>query len=177
MSDLFSEALHDERSFFLVLFGAKFFLWHPVGSPMWYMRSSSGDCPLEAGVELEWFPAKLPRIWLYAGLLACARTDRASVSSGGRDTFDSDSMLVTPWLAHLGVHPWFTAHVGGPPPFLVSSLFLYFGCFSAHRLHVSHSGVLYCFHGCAADVLCVFIMKGQETSFIATMSQCLLNIY
>jgi hypothetical protein len=30
MSDLFSEALHDERSFFLVLFGAKFFLWHPV---------------------------------------------------------------------------------------------------------------------------------------------------
>ena len=71
---------------------------------MWHMRSSSGDCPLEAGVELEWFPASNLAIWLYAGSLACARTDGASVSSGGRDTFDSDSMLVTPWLAHLGVH-------------------------------------------------------------------------
>jgi hypothetical protein len=27
----------------------------------------------------------LPRIWLFAGSLACARTDGASVSSGGRE--------------------------------------------------------------------------------------------
>ena len=112
MSDLFSEALHDERSFFLVLFGAKFFLWHPVGSPMWYMRSSSGDCPLEAGVELEWFPAKLPRIWLYAGLflLACARTDIELASLQGAATHS----ILTRCSLPLGSPIWgFTP--GSPP--------------------------------------------------------------
>ena len=88
-----------------------------------------------------------PNLALCRVVLVGMREDRhrASVSSGGRDTFDSDSMLVTPWLAHLGVHPWFTAHVGGPPPFLVSSLFLYFGtCFSAQFSSVQFSSPSAC---------------------------------
>jgi hypothetical protein len=43
---------------------------------------------------------------------AVERTVGASVSSGGRDTFDSESMLVAPWLALLG----FTAMSAGALP-------------------------------------------------------------
>jgi hypothetical protein len=58
------------------------------------------------------------RLWLPilsvnpASCRAVERTVGASVSSGGRDTFDSESMLVAPWLALLG----FTALVGGRAP-------------------------------------------------------------
>ena len=134
----------------------------------------------------------LSRIRLFAGSLACARTDGCCVSSGGRETFDFDSMLVAPWLAHSGVHrPRRRAH-SLPSSYLGLAALSFYGCFSAlhlhvsHvrlglwscivftavlltccvysfwlfltglRLHVSHSGVLYCCH-----VVLLMLRKGQ----------------
>jgi hypothetical protein len=57
----------------------------------------------------------LPRIWLFAGSLACARTDGASVSSGGRERHS----ILTRCSFPLGSPIWgFTVHVGGRAPSL-----------------------------------------------------------
>ena len=64
-------------------------------------------------------------------------TDGVGVSSGGRETFDSDSMLVAPWLAHLGVHRPCRRAPSLPSSNMGLAAFSYFGCFSALRLHVS----------------------------------------
>jgi hypothetical protein len=59
-------------------------------------------------------------------------------------TFDSDSNVMLVCSLPLGSPIWgFTAHVGGRTPSRVhtSPLFLFFGCLSVLRLHVSHVGI------------------------------------
>ena len=77
----------------------------------------------------------LPRIWLYARSLACARTDGAAFLQGVATIF----LLAAPWLAHLGGSPPMSAGAL-PPEFIHGSrrTFSFYGCFSALCLHVSH---------------------------------------
>ena len=106
------------------------FFWHYVDLPMWHMRSSSGDCPPWRG-EREWFPVSNPALCWDVDVREDGRSRR--LFRGPRRQYSLP----------LGSPIWgFTAHVGGRPPSRVhtwvSPHSLFFGCFSALRLHVSH---------------------------------------
>ena len=81
--------------------------WHYVDIPMWHMRSSSGDCPLDAWRgEREWFPDSNPASCWDVDMRENGRSRR--LFRGSRRYFYS---------LPLGSPIWeLTAHVGGRPP-------------------------------------------------------------
>ena len=127
----------------------------------------------------------LSRIWLFAGSLTCARTDGCCVSSGGRDTFDFDSMLVAPWLAHSGVHRPRCSLAGALPPEFIfgSRRFFFLWLFlSSPSACVSCEAWPFCFDlfsrlcclrvVCIHYELCVFIMIWGYSCMTPPLAHC-----